>query len=92
MRKSSPARLRRLQRKCTRALRLHADLAAAACEMLFKAKNLSPAERSILKKFTREEFAALTAYQQAKTQLAHALSLEPVMADGRKCDVLSVNT
>ena len=84
----------RLQRNCVIALRLHADLAEATCEILFKTRTapLTARDRARLSHLRRQETEALAAYIKARAKLMHALSIEPFSVDRRVCRAISAIT
>jgi hypothetical protein len=75
-------RLKRLGKKCARALALYTDLAETICEVMIQSAEapISPADRSRLLKLRRQEMVALRMYLQARLELMTALSLEPFPA------------
>lgn len=78
-------RIRYLQRKCARALRLHSDLTEASCEILFQSEGLSARDRVRLARLRRQEDAAMAAYLRARSALIRALSVAASRADRREC-------
>lgn len=75
-------RLRKLRKKCARALALYTDLAEAICEIMFHSAQapIPSGDRSRLLKLRRQEMVALKMYLQARLELMNALSLEPIPA------------
>ena len=94
MAKHNELQIKRLQRSCVIALRLHADLAEATCEILFKIRTapLTPQDRLKLARLRRQESEALSAYLETRAKLMHALSVEPFSVDRRVCRAISVIT
>jgi hypothetical protein len=87
-------RMKLLQRKCVRALQLHADLAEASCEMLlhFDRGKLSGKSRLKLSLLQRQEDAAISNYLRARKDLVNALTREPPPVDRGVCRVVSATT
>lgn len=86
-------RIRYLQRRCARALRLHSDLTEASCEILFQTEGISARDRVRLARLRRQEDAAMVAYLRTRSDLIRALSVRTPKADRRECEsVLRANS
>jgi hypothetical protein len=77
--------LKRLQRKCWRALVIYTDLAEACCSILISSESagLSTEDFARLSVLRRAEAGAEAEYLTARRELMNALSVRPIQDDGR---------